>query len=95
MQQKFGILVESWPAVLGSDFSGVVTEVGEDSTRLKKGDYVYGCALIGRNDYTPFQETFIVDEDIVFKKGEKFSHEEASTIGAGLLVRSIPIRVPF
>ncbi|KAK3295188.1 chaperonin 10-like protein [Chaetomium fimeti] len=40
----FGIAVSSYPAVLGSDISGVVTEVGSGVTSFQPGDRVIGTA---------------------------------------------------
>lgn len=80
--------MKEWPAILGSDCAGVVIEVGLDCTKLKPGDYVYGCAPLGQNNYTPFQETFLVEEDVFFKKHPELSVEDGCTIGAGLLVIS-------
>lgn len=81
-----GLLIESYPAVLGSDTAGVVVSTSPDCTKLRIGDYVYGCVPIGLNAYSPFQETFLVDERWTFKKADRIGVEEASTIGAGVLV---------
>ena len=83
-----GLLIESYPAVLGSDVTGVVVSTSPDCTKLHVGDYVYGCVPIGLNAYSPFQETFLVDERWIFKKTHRIGLEEASTIGAGVLVSS-------
>ncbi len=87
LQQHTGLLIDEWPAILGSDCAGVVIEVGPDCTKLELGDIVYGCAPLGQNKFTPFQETFLVDEGLFLKKSANLSVEEAATIGAGLLVR--------
>lgn len=86
--QHSGILIEGFPAIIGSDFTGVVLETGPECTKLTKGDYVFGCAPVGLNKFSPFQETFLAGEGWVFKKtdGLKMKLEEGSTIGAGLLV---------
>jgi len=84
--QHSGILIESWPAVIGSDVSAVVLETGPGCKKLQKGDYVYTCAPVGISEFSPFQETFLVNEDWVFKKSDAIGLEEAATVGAGLLV---------
>ena len=81
-----GALIAEFPAVVGSEASGVVVETGANCTKLTKGDYVYGCVPIGLSKFSPFQETFLVNEDWIFKKGEGISLEEACTIGSGVLV---------
>lgn len=88
MQQHTGLLVKEWPAILGSDCAGVVIETGSNCTRLKKGDYVYGCAPLGQNKLTPYQETFLVEESVFLNKNAKLSIEAVAGTSVGLLVRS-------
>lgn len=38
--QKYGRLVETYPAVLGTDIAGVVEAVGEGVTAFEKGQHV-------------------------------------------------------
>ena len=38
--QKYGILIEKYPAILGYDISGDVEEIGEGVTEFQKGDRV-------------------------------------------------------
>ena len=54
--QGTGILVTSWPIVLGCDASGIVVEVGEGVAKFKKGDAVFGCTVLGTPGHSPFQE---------------------------------------
>ncbi|KAL4731747.1 hypothetical protein ACLX1H_000729 [Fusarium chlamydosporum] len=89
MQQHSGLLISEWPAIIGSDFAGVVVEVGPDTSRLKVGDYVCGVALLGRNRFAPFQQNFLVQEEIVLKKSPNVALEDSCTIGAGLLTSSL------
>jgi NADPH:quinone reductase-like Zn-dependent oxidoreductase len=84
--QHTGMLITSWPAVIGSDVSGLVLEVGAGCGKIKKGDYVFTCVPVGISEFSPFQEAFLVNEDWVFKKEENVGFEEACTVGAGLLV---------
>ena len=37
---KYGVFIQTFPAILGSDISGDVEEIGEDVTDFKKGDRV-------------------------------------------------------
>jgi NADPH:quinone reductase-like Zn-dependent oxidoreductase len=54
--QGTGMLVLSWPIVLGCDASGIVTELGEGVTKFKVGDKVFGCTRLGQTGYGTFQE---------------------------------------
>lgn len=89
MQQHTGLLVNEWPAVLGSDYAGVVVDVGPQCTKLKPGDHVFSCAPLGQNKLTPFQETLLADEDIVFKTPAGLSVEDSCTVGVGLLTAAL------
>lgn len=52
-----GLLVSSFPIVLGCDSSGVVVEVGKEAESLfKVGDRVSGCTRLGEPGYGTFQE---------------------------------------
>jgi NADPH:quinone reductase-like Zn-dependent oxidoreductase len=86
--QQYGVLVQDWPAVLGSDFCAQVLETGPGCTKLNKGDYVYSECRLGQKAYSPFQETFLVDEDYVMKVEGKLTPVQASTIAVGALVSS-------
>ncbi|KAH7330514.1 chaperonin 10-like protein [Rhexocercosporidium sp. MPI-PUGE-AT-0058] len=82
---RAGFLVLSWPIVLGCDASGTVVEVGREVTKFKVGDSVFGCTRLGAPGYSTFQEYFLMDENITFKKPENISREQAATLGVGLL----------
>lgn len=43
--QVYGIFLENFPAVLGTDSSGIVKEVGEGVTEFAVGDKVYAVLL--------------------------------------------------
>lgn len=51
-----GLLVSSFPIVLGCDASGFVVEVGEEASSFKVGDRVSGCTRLGEPGYGTFQE---------------------------------------
>jgi NADPH:quinone reductase-like Zn-dependent oxidoreductase len=54
--QGTGILVLSWPIVLGCDASSIVAEVGERVSKFKDRDIVFGCTRLGHTGYGNFQE---------------------------------------
>jgi NADPH:quinone reductase-like Zn-dependent oxidoreductase len=81
-----GILTTEMPAILGSDFCGIVDEVGSDCTKLQVGDHVFGLCRLGQNPYSPFQDKFLVDEDLAFKRPERLDAEVAASVGVGVLV---------
>jgi NADPH:quinone reductase-like Zn-dependent oxidoreductase len=84
-----GSLRHGMPVLAGSNFSGVVIALGNECCKLRTGDYVYGLCRIGRNRYSPFQETFLVDEDLAFKKPDRISPKVAASIGIGVVVSDI------
>ncbi|KND93394.1 Zinc-type alcohol dehydrogenase-like protein [Tolypocladium ophioglossoides CBS 100239] len=91
--QQTGILTMGMPAVLGSDFSGVVVGTGSQCTRLSKGDVVYASCNLGQNLCSPIQETFLVDEALVFKKSDNISAEQGAATGVGVLTAAFGVLV--
>lgn len=89
LQQHSGLLINEWPAIIGSDCAAVVIDVGPHCTKLSVGDYVYGCAPLGQNRFTPFQDTFLVEERVFLKKSSNLSIEESCTIGVGILTAGL------
>ena len=94
--QQTGMLVTSFPIVLGCDASGIVVGRGSD---LKKFSYdnsvpegVFGCTRLGIPEYGTFQEYFLMDEYLAFKRPANWTDgaaEMGATVGVGLLVSSI------
>ncbi|OBT98834.1 hypothetical protein VE01_03434 [Pseudogymnoascus verrucosus] len=89
--QGTGQLVTAWPIVLGCDASGTVVEVGEGVTKFKIGDAVFGCTTLGTPGHSTFQEYFLMDEDLTFKKPGGVTTEQAATIGVGLLTAALGV----
>ena len=70
--QQIGLMVQSWPIVLGCDASGVVLESGSPNSRFQYvggvPQGIFGCTRLGFPGYGTFQEYFLMDEHLVFTK---------------------------
>jgi NADPH:quinone reductase-like Zn-dependent oxidoreductase len=83
---KYGGMLTEMPAILGSDFTGRVVQAGSEVTKFDTGDYVFGLCRLGQVKYSPFQETFLVDEDAAFRLPGTVSAAAAATMGTAVLV---------
>jgi NADPH:quinone reductase-like Zn-dependent oxidoreductase len=70
-QQKF-------PLILGRDFSGVVSALGEGVEDLRVGDEVFGVLELGREG--AYAEKIAIDASIVAKKPSGVSHVDAAAL---------------
>ncbi|KAF5253158.1 hypothetical protein FANTH_1989 [Fusarium anthophilum] len=87
-------LSNNFPAVLGSDLSGVVVSVGPGITRFKPGDRVIAFALgvISQNiDKAAFQTYSLLDEGATTHLPESISFEEGSVLPVGVLTAAIAL----
>jgi NADPH:quinone reductase-like Zn-dependent oxidoreductase len=73
----------TFPYILGRDFSGVVSAVGDGVTDLKVGDAVFGVADRGQDG--AYAEKIAIKAAIVAKKPESLSHEAAAAMGLSSL----------
>ena len=67
-----------FPATMGGDFSGVVTEVGGGVSGLSVGDEVYGQAGVLLGGSGSFAEYALAPAQNVAKKPKNISYEEAA-----------------
>lgn len=67
-----------FPATMGGDFSGVVTEVGGGVSGLRVGDEVYGQAGVLLGGSGTFAEYALVPSQNIAKKPKNVSHQEAA-----------------
>lgn len=70
----------TFPATLGGDFSGVVTEISQGVTGFKVGDEVYGRALTGPDASGSFAEFLSVAAANAAFKPKRLSHLEAAAV---------------
>jgi NADPH:quinone reductase-like Zn-dependent oxidoreductase len=76
-----------FPYVLGRDFSGVVSAIGEGVQDLRVGDAVFGVCEAGQEG--AYAEKIAVKAAIVAKKPDRLSHVDAAALAlAGLTAMS-------
>jgi NADPH:quinone reductase-like Zn-dependent oxidoreductase len=73
----------TFPYILGRDFSGVISQVGEGVTDLKVGDAVFGVADQGQEG--AYAEKIAIKAAIVAQKPETLSHAAAAAMGLSSL----------
>lgn len=80
----FRYLMRGFPLILGSDVSGVVTEVGPDAKLFRPGDAVFGMQTpLGRMG--GYAEYVAIDERALARKPGNVSHEEAAAVPCAAL----------
>jgi len=78
-KRDFGVMVESWPTVLGLDAAGIIDSVGESVEDFKAGDEVFSlCGMDNRKG--AFQEIITVPSHFVAKKPASLTFEEAASL---------------
>lgn len=73
-------LVPQFPMILQGDVAGVIAEVGEDVTKFKVGDEVYGCAggLLAMNG--ALAEFMLADAHLIAHKPKSISFLQAAAL---------------
>jgi len=75
--------LSKFPYILGRDFSGVVSAVGEGVTDLRVGDEVFAVCAVGQEG--AYAEKIAIKAAIVAKKTDHLSHVDAAALAlAGL-----------
>ena len=72
------LLKYRFPLVLGNDLSGLVSEVGAQVTRFKKGDAVYSC--LDKDRIGALAECAVVSEAALAFKPTNVTFEEAASL---------------
>jgi NADPH:quinone reductase-like Zn-dependent oxidoreductase len=77
--RNFGVMIQSYPAVLGIDAAGIIDSVGESVKDFKAGDEVFTlCGMDTRAG--AFQEISTVPSHFVAKKPASLTFEEAASL---------------
>jgi NADPH:quinone reductase-like Zn-dependent oxidoreductase len=92
--QSSGMLIESYPTILGSDIAGTVEEVGSGVSHFKKGDRVAGFAdvLVSKNnDNGAFQQYTILKDCAATRLPSFVSFEEGSILPMAVATAGVSI----
>ncbi|KAJ7149596.1 chaperonin 10-like protein [Mycena filopes] len=90
--QTFGIIIQTFPNVLGIDGAGIVEEVGEGVTAYVKGDrIIYPPAPAASLRTGQFQQYAIVNATFVAKVPTNISLDQASSIPVALGTAALPL----
>jgi NADPH:quinone reductase-like Zn-dependent oxidoreductase len=84
-QVNYGMIVDTWPVVIGADGVGVVVELGSNAASFgwSVGDYVIGCNRLGVKAHGSAAEFFLKDARVAMKKPSNLTLEQAASVGAG------------
>ena len=80
MGEDLAPLSPALPGVLGMDFAGTVTAVGEGVTQFSEGDEVYGCAGGLADLQGALAEYMVADAQLIAHKPKTLSMREAAAI---------------
>jgi NADPH:quinone reductase-like Zn-dependent oxidoreductase len=70
--------VETFPYILGRDFSGVISAVGAGVDDLKVGDAVFGVCAVGQEG--TYCEKIAIKAELVARKPDGVSHKDAAAL---------------
>lgn len=87
MLQRLGIIIDTYPAILGCDAAGIVEEVGSDIKDFKKGDRVLGTTKPlqgGIYKYSGFQQYVLLQMPLIAKVPDNVSFTDATVLPLGI-----------
>ncbi|KAG8772038.1 hypothetical protein FRC12_003273 [Ceratobasidium sp. 428] len=79
----YGLFIDEFPAVLGTDGAGIIESVGPDVTGFQKGDKIFFQGLYKPADSANFQQYTLVDTEVTAKVPSNINDDQASTIPLG------------
>ena len=92
--QSFGVVIEQFPGVLGSELAGTVISVGSGITRFKPGDRVTGFAtgvIYPNSDKAAFQKYTLMEEVATTHLPDTIEFEEGVVFPVGMITSSIAL----
>ncbi|EPT05363.1 hypothetical protein FOMPIDRAFT_1021609 [Fomitopsis schrenkii] len=92
--QSLGYFIKEYPAILGLDLAGIVEEVGEGVTNVKKGDRVLSQGTLGINEHGAYQQYALGYAASTSKIPDSLSFDQAASIPLTLSTASIALYHP-
>ncbi|KAJ7442735.1 chaperonin 10-like protein [Mycena galericulata] len=87
-QQKYGYLIEKYPAVVGWDIAGDVEELGDGVKGYSKGDRVLAGGY-WPNEMSSYQQYAVAPSDMIAKIPPNIDYAQASTIPVGYATAAV------
>lgn len=78
--RDFGILVDSYPTILGSDAAGEVVQIGEAVSNIRVGDRVFYQGILNTLDHSTFQQYTKLSADLVCLTPSNINDDEAASV---------------
>ncbi|KAG5637952.1 hypothetical protein H0H81_002480 [Sphagnurus paluster] len=91
--QKYGLILETYPAIVGSDIAGVVESVAEGVNGFTQGDRVFFAGAWG-GDKAGFQQYALAEAKNTAKIPPQLSFEEGAAIPVALATALIGLYLP-
>ena len=90
---SYGLLVEEWPLVMGTEGVGIVEELGPGAEKygFKLGDYVFGSSRLGYTQHSTGQEHYLKDAIVTINKPDNITPAEATTLGTGAMTAGLGV----
>ncbi|KAI3393657.1 hypothetical protein diail_3837 [Diaporthe ilicicola] len=89
--RDYKFFIKDYPAVLGSDAAGEIAAVGSGVTNLSAGDRVFFQGIIGKYDFSTFQQYAKMPAELVAKTPKNISDDEA----AGVSLATVAVLTGF
>ncbi|KAJ1555430.1 hypothetical protein HK096_010869 [Nowakowskiella sp. JEL0078] len=77
---KYGVIIPSWPTIMGLSGSGEVYAIGSSVTNRKVGDRVIFNGAVGKIRYNAFQQYAAIPSEFAFQIPDSLSFDDASTL---------------
>ncbi|KAI0667956.1 GroES-like protein [Trametes maxima] len=89
--QAFGLLIEEYPATLGTDGAGVVVSVGTNVSDFKVGDRVAVANVLGSSASGTYQQYAVSSAALATKLPDSLSFDEAATFPGNLHTAAVTL----